>query len=524
MNHVRLGLRENLAQFSLLVLVNAFVGAMVGMERSILPAIAEQEFDLVGRTAILSFIVVFGVTKGLTNYFAGRWSDRFGRKHVLVAGWFVAAPVPFLFMWAPSWSWILGANVLLGVSQGLTWSTTVIMKIDLAGPKNRGLAMGLNEFAGYFAVALSALATGYIAAEVGLRPQPFYLGVGFVVIGTLLSVFAVRETRQHVAHESKLAGSTDHDKLSQRDVILRTSFTDPNLSSVSQAGMVNNLNDGMAWGLFPLLFAAGNMSLAEIGTLAAIYPAVWGLAQLLTGAWSDRVGRKRLIVAGMWVQAGGIVVIAMGSSFGVFAAGSVLLGLGTAMVYPTLLAAIGDVAHPSWRASSVGVYRLWRDMGYAVGALLAGVVADAFGLSAATLTIAALTFASGVVVAVRMRETLQRQEVQSPISTCIELSELPRLSGAVIIDVRSSEEFEMGHVDGAINVPLLALADHAPEYPRDTPFVTVCAKGGGRSEQAASMLRELGFPAAQALCGGTESWNNSLNEEHHHDENPIHFE
>ncbi|TXD37456.1 MFS transporter [Lujinxingia vulgaris] len=410
---VRLGLRENLAQFSLLVLVNAFVGAMVGMERSILPAIAEEEFELAARTAILSFIIVFGVTKALTNYMAGRWSDRFGRKAVLIAGWLVAAPVPFLLMWAPSWSWILGANVLLGVSQGLTWSTTVIMKIDLAGPKNRGLAMGLNEFAGYFAVAISALATGFIAAEYGLRPQPFYPGIVFVVLGTLLSIFAVRETKHHVTLESSQTTTTDADTLSASEVIKRTSLSDPDLSSVSQAGLVNNLNDGMAWGLFPLVFAAASMSLGEIGTLAAIYPAVWGLGQLFTGAWSDKVGRKGLIVAGMWTQAAGIVVIALGSTFWVFAAGAVLLGLGTSMVYPTLLAAIGDVAHPSWRASSVGVYRLWRDMGYAVGALLAGIVADAFGLSVATLTIAALTFASGVVVAVRMRETLKHDAQSS---------------------------------------------------------------------------------------------------------------
>lgn len=405
---IRLGLRENLAQFSLLIVVNAFVGAMVGMERSILPAIAEHEFQLVARSAILAFIVVFGVTKAITNYFAGRWSDRFGRKAVLVAGWLVAAPVPFLLMWAPSWGWILATNVLLGVSQGLTWSTTVIMKIDLAGAKNRGLAMGLNEFAGYFAVALSALATGYIAAEVGLRPEPFALGIGFVAIGALLSVFAVRETRQHVTHEARLAGSTPVDALTPREVFARTSFRDPDLSSVSQAGLVNNLADGMAWGLFPLVFAAAGRSLAEIGVLAAIYPAVWGLGQLFTGAWSDRVGRKWLIVAGMWTQAVGIVAIAIGASFAAFATGAVLLGVGTAMVYPTLLAAIGDVAHPSWRASSVGVYRLWRDMGYAVGALLAGAIADLFGLSIATLTIAALTFVSGVIVAIRMRETLGR--------------------------------------------------------------------------------------------------------------------
>lgn len=506
MKHIRLGLRENLAQFSLLVVVNAFVGAMVGMERSILPAIAEDEFHLAARTAILSFIVVFGITKALTNYFAGRWSDRFGRKHVLVAGWLVAAPVPFLLMWAPSWSWILGANALLGVSQGLTWSTTVIMKIDLAGPKNRGLAMGLNEFAGYFAVALSALATGYIAAEVGLRPEPFYLGVGFVVLGTLLSVLAVRETRHHVDHESKLAGTGAHHTLTQREVITRTSFTDPDLSSVSQAGMVNNLNDGMAWGLFPLVFAAAHMSIAEIGTLAAIYPGVWGLGQLFTGAWSDRVGRKGLIVAGMWTQAAGIVVIAFGSTFAVFASGAVLLGLGTAMVYPTLLAAIGDVAHPSWRASSVGVYRLWRDMGYAVGALLAGVVADAFGLSAATLTIAALTFASGVVVAMRMRETLRREGSAKPEASCIEPEALSQTPGVVVVDVRSPDEYAEAHVDGALNIPLDVLAERAAELSKDAVVVTACGKGGGRSERGAALLRELGFPSVRALCGGTQAW------------------
>lgn len=402
---VRLGIRENRAQFWLLVLVNAFVGAMVGMERSILPAIAEEEFDLVARTAILSFIVVFGVTKAVTNYFAGRFSDRWGRKIVLVGGWLVATPVPFLLMWAPSWSWILAANVLLGVSQGLTWSTTVIMKIDLAGPKNRGLAMGLNEFAGYFAVALAALGTGWIAARWGLRPEPFWLGVAFVALGLSLSVALVRETRHHAAHESRITASAAPERLTPRAVWLRTSFTDRELSSVSQAGLVNNLNDGMAWGLFPLVYAAADVPLAQIGTLTAIYPAVWGLGQLFTGAWSDRVGRKGLIVGGMWVQAAGIAVVAVADAFAGFAAGAVLLGAGTAMVYPTLLAAIGDVAHPSWRASAVGVYRLWRDLGYAVGALLAGAVADAFGLGAAIWTIAVLTFASGALAAARMRET-----------------------------------------------------------------------------------------------------------------------
>ncbi|VTU31476.1 major facilitator superfamily transporter [Variovorax sp. SRS16] len=413
---IRLGLRENLGQFSLLVLVNAFVGAMVGLERSILPAIAEQEFHIAARAAILSFIVVFGVTKALTNYFAGRLSDRFGRKDVLVAGWLVAVPVPFILMWAPDWDWVVGANVLLGVSQGLTWSTTVIMKIDLVGPKKRGLAMGLNEFAGYFAVAISALTTGWLAARYGLRPQPFYLGVVYVAAGFLLSLLAVRETRHHVIHEVRVHQSEDHGgALSQSAIFRRTSLTDRNLSSVSQAGLVNNLNDGMAWGLFPLVFAAAGMTLAQIGILAAIYPGVWGVTQIVTGALSDRVGRKWLIVWGMWVQALGIATTALTVDFVFFGLGAVLLGIGTAMVYPTLLAAIGDVAHPTWRASAVGVYRLWRDLGYAVGALLAGMTADLFGVAAALWLVAGLTLLSGVIAALRMSETLtSRSSLPTP--------------------------------------------------------------------------------------------------------------
>jgi MFS family permease len=404
---VRLGLRENMAQFTLLVIVNAFVGSMVGLERSILPAMAEQDFHLAARTAVLSFIVVFGIAKALTNYGAGRLSEHFGRKHVLVAGWLAAVPVPFLLMWAPTWTWVLAANVLLGVSQGLTWSTTVIMKIDLVGPRQRGLAMGLNEFAGYSALAASAFATGWIAAHYGIRPQPFYLGVGFVVVGLVLSAWLVRETRHHASHESALLGTLAAEGMpTARQIFWRTSVLDANLSSVSQAGLVNNLNDGMAWGLFPLLFGAAGMNLAQVGALAAIYPATWSVVQIATGALSDRTGRKPLIVWGMWVQAVGIGVVTLVQAFGGFVIGAVLLGIGTAMVYPTLLAAIGDVAHPSWRASAVGVYRLWRDLGYAVGALLAGVTADAFGVPAAMWVIAALTFGSGLVAALRMSETL----------------------------------------------------------------------------------------------------------------------
>jgi MFS family permease len=403
---VAIGLRANAAQFTLLVVINAFVGAVVGLERTILPALAESEFHLVARSAILSFIVVFGLTKAVTNYGAGRLSDRLGRKRILVAGWLVAVPVPFLLMWAPTWTWVLVANALLGVSQGLTWSTTVIMKIDLVGAQRRGLAMGINEFAGYTALAASAWATGWIAARYGLRPAPFYLGVLFVAAGLMLSLLFVRDTKGHVAREVAVTNNASSDRaLTARDVFWRTSVGDRNLASISQAGLVNNLNDGMAWGLFPLVFAAAGMNLSQIGTLAAIYPATWGVAQLATGALSDRLGRKPLITSGMWVQSVGIAVIAVAQSGAGFVTGSVLLGLGTAMVYPTLLAAIGDVASPAWRASSIGVYRLWRDLGYAVGALLTGITADLLGVSAALWGVAALTCLSGLLAAWRMTET-----------------------------------------------------------------------------------------------------------------------
>jgi MFS family permease len=410
---VRLGLRENAAQFTLLVVINAFVGAMIGIERSILSPLAEQEFHLVARAAVLSFIVVFGLSKAITNYLAGRLADRVGRKHVLVAGWVVAVPVPFMLMWGPSWNWILAANALLGISQGFTWSTTVIMKIDLVGASRRGLAMGLNESAGYLAVAGAAFMTGWIAARTGLRPEPFYPGILFVVLGLGLSVALVRETSSHVALESGRAPSPDGDSdQTPGGVFWRTTWADRNLSTISQVGLVNNLNDGMAWGLFPLVFTAANMSLDRIGTLAAIYPATWGVAQLATGALSDRVGRKWLIATGMWLQAVAIGVVILSITFAGFATGAALLGIGTAMVYPTLLAAIGDVALPSWRASAVGVYRLWRDLGYAIGALVAGVAADAIGLSGAMWLVVGITLLSGIVAAARMDETIRLSAAQ----------------------------------------------------------------------------------------------------------------
>jgi MFS family permease len=403
-----LGLRANLAQFGLLVLINAFVGGMVGLERTVLPLIAERDFGLASKSVILSFLVSFGIVKALANLFAGRSAEAVGRKRLLLAGWLAGLPVPFMIMWAPSWGWVTAANVLLGINQGLCWSMTVIMKIDLAGPRRRGLAMGLNESAGYGAVALAALASGYLASAYGLRPGPFGLGVAFAVLGFGLSMFA-RDTSAHAQHEAALHHESPAAGVRFREVFVRTSWRDRNLFACSQAGLVNNLNDGMAWGLLPLFFAASGLGIARIGVLAAIYPAVWGIGQLATGALSDQWGRKWMIASGMWVQALGIWLIvvaprlvAQGGRFGVWTAGAVLLGVGTALVYPTLLAAIGDAAHPSWRAAAVGVYRLWRDLGYAAGALLSGAVADLFGLSWAIATVGGLTFCSGIVAAVRM--------------------------------------------------------------------------------------------------------------------------
>ncbi|MGH3675875.1 MAG: MFS transporter [Mycobacterium sp.] len=408
----QLGLRANLAQFSLLVAVNALVGGMVGQEQTVLPLLAEQHFHLTGYTFLLTYVLAFGITKAATNYFAGTWSDRFGRKPVLVVGWLIAIPVPLLLIWAPSWSWVVAANVLLGINQGLTWSTTVVMKIDLVGPRQRGLAMGFNEAAGYGAVALTAVVAGYLAAHHGLRPAPFLLGLSYALIGLGLSVVFVRETRGHARLEAEQHAAS-HGGPSNREIFTRTSFTEPALSSASQAGLVNNLNFGMSWGLFPILFATTGMSVERIGILVAVYPAVWGAGQIVTGALSDHWGRKHLITAGMLTQAAALALIASVDAFTGWIAASALLGAGTAMVYPTLLAAIGDVAHPLWRARAVGIYRLWRDSGYAAGAIVGGIAADLWGLRAAVWAAAAITVVSGLIVAVRMYET-HSQEMHSP--------------------------------------------------------------------------------------------------------------
>ena len=405
---VRLGLRENLGQFALLVGVNALVGGMLGQERTVLPLMATRVFHLHAYTAALTYIVAFGTVKAVTNFVAGAMSERTGRKPVLVAGWLIGLPVPFLLAFGPGWAWIILANVMLGVNQGLTWSTTVIMKIDLVGPNRRGLAMGFNEAAGYCAVAVTALTTGFIAARAGLRPDPFFLGMAFAGLGLGLSTLFVRETQGHARYEARTHAAASaglREGLSTRQVFVLTSFKEKALSAASQAGMVNNLNDGLAWGIFPIFFARHGLTVGRIGVLVALYPAVWGFGQLVTGALSDRWGRKWLIAAGMWAQAVAIGLIASVRGFWPWTGGALLLGAGTAMVYPTLLAAIGDVAHPTWRASSIGVYRLWRDGGFAIGAVFAGAIADWLGLAAAIWAVAALTALSGAIVAVRMYET-----------------------------------------------------------------------------------------------------------------------
>jgi len=394
---LRLGLRENRGQFALLVVLNAFVGAMVGLERTVLPLLGEQEFGLESKTAILSFIVSFGVTKAVVNLVAARVSDRIGRKPILVAGWILALPVPFLIIYAPAWWWIDIANVLLGANQAMAWSMTVIMKVDLVGPKRRGLALGFNEFAGYVAVGVTSWVTGYIAGHYALRPQPFYLGIAIAVIGLILAIVFVRETHGHAQLEAATGSQpTAGPAPSLGRIFYVTSLGNVSLFAACQAGLVNNLNDGMSWGIYPLFFAAHGLGVQQIGVVKAVYPTVWGMLQLLTGPLSDRVGRKSLIAWGMIVQAGGIWLTVLVPDYGAWLLGAALQGLGTAMVYPTLLAAITDHAHPTWRASSLGVYRFWRDLGYAVGALLSGLVADAVGLAAAIHLVAALTLISGV--------------------------------------------------------------------------------------------------------------------------------
>lgn len=396
---VVLGLKENWKQFSILVLVNAFVGGMIGMERSIFPLFAEVEFGIASTTAILSFIAAFGLSKAVTNYFTGRLSNRYGRKSLLVFGWILAIPIPFLLIYAPGWNWVVFANILLGISQGLTWSSTVVMKIDLVGEKNRGLAMGINEFAGYFSVGLVAFLSGYIAHNWGVTPYPFYLGIFISVVGLLLTIIWVKDTNMFVQQENK---SDQAGHLS--NIFLETSFRNKTLSAVTQAGMVNNLNDGMMWGLLPIVLVSMKFNVETIGILVAIYPAVWGIGQLFTGKMSDLYSKKAMLFWGMLLQGLAILVLPFSSTFILMAAVSVFLGLGTALVYPTFLSAIAQATRPNQRAESIGTFRLWRDLGYVFGAIISGVTADVFGLNIAIYLIGGLTIVSSLIVKFRMPE------------------------------------------------------------------------------------------------------------------------
>lgn len=492
------GLRQNLQQFILLVVVNAFVGGMVGMERTIFPQFAHDVFGVTGKTAVLWFIVAFGVTKALTNYFTGKLANRFGRKNLLLAGWVAALPVPFMLMYATGWYQVVLANVLLGVSQGLTWSSTVVMKIDLVGEKDRGLAMGLNEFAGYFAVGLVAFITGYVATHYGITPYPFYIGVAISVTGLLLTWFLVEDTGRFVHQEHAQSKA-----VALNNVFLETTFTNKTLSAVTQAGLVNNLNDGMIWGLLPMLLAHLSYSTEHTGIITAIYPTVWGLGQLFTGKMADVYSKKAMLFWGMLLQGAAILAIPFTTGFAALAAISALLGAGTALVYPTFLTTIAQATAPAQRAESIGTFRLWRDLGYAFGAILSGIMADVFGLPAAIGLIGAITVLSALVIQFRMPAKT------APAKECIEVTEMQEAlhhHGKVqVIDVRSKEEYEQAHIPEAINIALPELPQHLPQFAPDTLLVTVCGKGGGRSSEAAQLLKQMGYKAVW-LCGGTNKW------------------
>lgn len=397
-SEVRLGLKENLGQFILLVIVNAFVGGMIGLERTILPKLAEEEFNITSTPYVLSFIVVFGVSKAITNYFTGSMANHWGRRNLLIAGWILALPLPLILMYANAWHWVLLSNILLGIHQGLTWSSTVVMKIDLVGDKQRGFAMGLNEFAGYVSVAGIAFLTGYLADQYGVRPYPFFVGIGIAIIGLLLSWLFVKDTHHHVTKESTLSNLPR-----LKNIFADTSWRHPSLGSITQAGLINNLNDGMAWGLFPILLSAKGFSLTQVGLITALYPAVWGFGQLVTGKMGDRYCKKDLLFLGMLLQGLVLLLFPFGRELWIFILFSILLGWGTAMVYPTFLSGIAEYTHPHDRAASLGIFRMWRDMGYAIGAVLTGFIAEWLGLAVAILVVAALTIVSSLVIYVRMK-------------------------------------------------------------------------------------------------------------------------
>lgn len=489
------GLRQNWAQFTLLVIINAFVGGMVGLERTMLPQLAESEFGIRSNTVILSFLVAFGLAKALSNYAVGFWANRIGRKNLLVIGWGMAIPVPFLLMYATEWRWIVAANILLGINQGLAWSSTVVMKMDLVGERQRGLAAGINEFAGYLSVGLVAFLTSYLAAQYGVRPVPFYTGVALTVLGFTGSLFFVNDTARFVRQEAQQCTIP-----LLRHPFLDTTLRHRALSAVTQAGLVNNLNDGMLWGLLPLLLLSKQFTVAEIGLLAAIYPAVWGVAQLFTGPLSDRYPVRIILFAGMSLQALGIIALTGAGTFSEFVLISAGLGIGTALVYPTFMVAIAQFTHPQQRAESLGVFRLWRDLGYAIGALLTGLLADRWGIEWAILAVGGLTGLSGFITLFRMR----------PDTGCIPAAEVKRRLGEraelTIIDVRSPEEYGHYHIPGSMNIPLPQLAETRRLFKPGDRLITTCTVSGGRSVEGHQKLRSLGFRNVRWLCGGTSGW------------------
>ncbi|MBK8551245.1 MAG: MFS transporter [Ignavibacteria bacterium] len=498
MENIKLGLKENWKQFTILVIVNAFVGGMIGLERSIFPEFAESIFGVESTTAILSFIIAFGITKAITNYFTGRLPNKLGRKNLLLVGWLLASPVPFILIYATNWNWVIFANVLLGLSQGLTWSSTVVMKIDLAGEKDRGLAMGLNEFAGYSAVGVIAFLSGYVANKYGITPYPFYIGIFISIVGFVLSLFWVKDTRAFVHKESTTDTSEKLD-----NVFIHTTFKNKTLSSVTQAGLVNNLNDGMIWGLLPIFLLSLSFNTESIGIIAAIYPAVWGIGQLFTGKMSDVYSKKSMLFWGMLIQGITILLIPIAGSFYALAILSALLGLGTALVYPTFLSAIAQATNPMQRAESIGTFRLWRDLGYAIGAIISGITADLFGVEYAIFLIGIITIFSSLIIKIRMPDKIKKED------ECIEPEELKQAlyqnRKIQIIDVRTKEEYEKFHIPNAINIALSELKDKLISFDKGYQYITVSEKGGGRSSDGAKLLNELGY-AAIWLCGGISKW------------------
>ena len=497
-DNVQIGLKENWRQFTILVIVNAFVGGMIGIERTIFPQFANIEFGVASKTAILTFITAFGISKAIANYFTGRLANKFGRRNLLLFGWVLAIPIPFILIYASSWSWVIFANVLLGISQGLTWSSTVVMKIDLVGEKDRGFAMGLNEFAGYLAVGLIAFLSGYVADKYGITPYPFYIGIIISIIGFLLTLFWVKDTRIFVNQESSTDNTTQLD-----NVFLETTFKNKTLSSVTQAGLVNNLNDGMIWGLLPIMLFSLNFDNKNIGIITAIYPTVWGIGQLFTGKMSDKFSKKSMLFWGMLIQGLAIVWLPFTSNFYALAIISAILGLGTALVYPTFLSTIAQATSPKQRAESIGTFRLWRDLGYAFGALISGITADIFGIQYAIFLIGGLTIISSLIIKFRMPEQIKTTK------ECIGVDEvklgLQMNKKIQIIDVRSKEEFEQGHIPNALNISLQDLEENLSKLDKNFQFVTACGKGGGRSADGARILKEFGLNASW-LCGGTNEW------------------